>query len=229
MAAVTLTISSSQVRTDGDVADALSGGSLGADLGQATNQSYSPLSGAQTDNGGAKLLYIRSNAAYDPITNVGFYVSSYTGTYGGPGTSTPAADLAIIVAAGAADAGGTANNTDGLSSGLHVDMSHSISQAGQFAPTRETNGQKRVFGKTYSAQQLGIAGKEITLHPDACFYLSGNTKVSATGALSGKIGIAGDQTLGDQAMIRLRYYMPTSSTSGGTVQFNFVTIYSYTA
>lgn len=228
MAGVTLRISSSQDRTQGDIADALSGGSTGADLGQATNQSYAPLSGAQADNGGAKLLYIRSDAQYDPITNVGFYLSAYTGTYGGPSTSSPAADLAEVLATGAADNGGTANNTDGLSGGLHIDMSYSISQAGQFAPSRD-GVQKRVFGKSYSGQQLGISGHEITLHPDACFYLSGNNKQTPSAPVAGKIGVNGDQTLGDQALVRLRYYMPQSSTTGGTVQFNFVTIYSYTA
>lgn len=229
MAAVTLTISSSQDRLQGDVSDTLSGGSNGADLGQATNSSYSPLVGAQSENGGAKTLYIRHDAQYDPVTNVGFYVAAYSGTYGGPSTSSPSADLAEVLAAGAADNGGTANNTDGLSSGLHIDMSYAISQAGQFAPSREASGQKRVFGKSYAGQQLGTSGHEITLHQDACFYLSGSNKLAPSAPVAGKIGVSGDQVLGDQAMIRLRYYMPASSTTGGTVQFNFVTIYSYTA
>ena len=228
MALVTLKITSSP-SSNTDIADALSGGDTGADMGQASNGSYAPLVGAQSANGGSKVLYLKHDAEVDPITNVGFYVSAYTGTYGGPSSGSPALDLTTLLGQGSADAGGYANNQDGLSSGLHMDMSYAVSTENQFAPARESTGQKRIFGKTYSLVQLGTQNDPIGLHPDACFYWNGSTKVAPSAPEAGKIGKSSDAALGNQAEIRLRYCLPSAAVIGGVLQWAFTTVFSYTA
>lgn len=228
MALVTLKIGSVAAAST-DIADGLAGGDSGADLGQASNGSYSPLSGAQADNGGSKDLYFAHDATVDPITNVGFYLSQFTGTYGGPATGSPSADLNTLLQQGIDDAGGTKNNTDGLSSGLHVDMSYNVATSTQFAPARESGGQKRIFGKSYSGAQVGVQANPIALHPDAMFYWNGTTKADPSAAESGKIGKSDDTVLGNRAQIRLRYFLPTSASIGGILQWSFVTLFSYTA
>jgi len=212
-----------------DIADTLSGGSTGADIGQATNGAYAPIVGEQSANGGAKTLYISHNAVVDPVTNVGFYLAAYSGTYGGPSSSSPSADLTKVLDAGASDNGGQANNSDGLSNGLHVDMSYSISDSGQFAPSREQTGQKRVFGKTVGGIRYGLQTAPIPLHQDALFFWSSPSKVAPTAPEAGKIGLSTATDLGSHAQVRFRYYMPSSSTVGGVLQWSLATIYSFTA
>lgn len=228
MALVTLKITSSP-SSNTDIADALSGGDTGADLGQASNGSYAPLVGAQGDNGGAKVLILQHDSTVDPITNVGFYLAAFTGTYGGPASGSPAADLTTILGQGASDAGGYANNADGLASGLHMDMSYAVSTTNQFAPARESTGQKRIFGKTYSLLQLGTQNNPIGLHEDACFYWNGSTKVAPTAPQQGKVGLSSDAVLGNRAEVRLRYCLPSSAVIGGVLQWAFTSVFSYTA
>lgn len=228
MALVTLKIGAVPAAAS-DIADGLSGGDSGADLGQASNGSYSPLSGAQADNGGSKDLYFAHDATVDPITNVGFYLAQFTGTYGGPASGSPSADLNTMLQQGIDDAGGTKNNIDGLSSGLHIDMSYNVATASQFLPSRESAGQKRIFGKSYSGIQKGVQASPITLHQDAAFYWNGSTKGEPSAAEAGKIGKSNDTVLGNRAQIRLRYYLPTSASIGGILQWAFVSLFSYTA
>jgi len=224
--AVTLKITSSPSVTT-DISDALTGGSLGCDLGQSTNGSYAPLVGFQDGNAGNKSLYLSHNATVDPVTNIGFYLSTYTGTYLGGANAT--SDIAQILANGASDSGVNANNADGYSNGLHIDMSYSVADISQFAPSREQSGQKRIFGKTYSGNQVGVMATPITLYKDALFTWTSPNKVQPSSPVDGKIGKSGDTVLGSMAQVRLRYYMSKSSTTGGTLQWNFVTVYSYTA
>lgn len=228
MALVTLKIGSTPAAS-ADIADALAGGDTGADLGQASNGSYSPLVGAQAENGGSKTLYFSHDATVDPITNMAFYLTQFSGNYGGPASGSPSADYDTLVAQGAADAGGTAFNSDGLSSGLHIDMSFNVSQENQFTPAREATGQKRIFGKTYSLVQVGVQAAPIALHPDAAFYWNGSTKAAPSAPEAGKIGISSDTVLGNRAEIRLRYLLPSSASIGGVLQFGFTSIFSYTA
>jgi hypothetical protein len=228
MALVTLKISSSPAAAS-DIADALSGGDTGADLGQASNGSYAPLVGAQSANGGGKVLYFSHDATVDPITNVSFYLAEFSGTYGGPASSSPSADLTTIFGQGGDDAGGYANNQDGLASGLHMDMSYAVSNTSQFSPARESTGQKRIFGKTYNLVTVGTQNDPINLHPDSSFYWNGSTKIAPNAPEAGKIGKSSDQTLGNRAEIRLRYCLPSSAAIGGILQWNFVTLFSYTA
>jgi|GEM_PF-2483120 len=228
MALVTLKIGST-ASAAADIDDGLSGGDTGADLGQASNGSYAPLSGAQADNGGSKDLYLSHDATVDPITNIAFYLSEFSGTYGGPASSSPSADLATLFTQGEDDAGGAANNSDGLSSGLHMDMSYSVSTPSQFDPARVSTGQKRIFGKTISLVQYGTQTHPITMHEDAAFYWNGSTKVAPSAPEAGKVGKSDDTVLGNRAQIRLRYCLPTTASIGGIIQWGFTTIFSYTA
>lgn len=228
MALVTLTIAPT-VQASADIADVLSGGDTGFDLGQASNGSYAPLVGAQADNGGSKDLYFAHDATVDPITNVAFYLAEYSGTYGGPASSSASDDYNTLIDEGEADNGSNANNADGQSAGLHMDMSWNVSQANQFSPARVSTGQKRIFGKTISLVRYGLQANPITLHPDAAFYWDGTTSSAASAPEAGKIGKSSDTVLGNRARIRLRYMLRTSATIGGIIQANFVSLFSYTA
>lgn len=214
------------------IADALAptgSGNTGADIGQVANGSYTPLIGSQAANGGSKDLFLRHNAAADPITDVEFYIAPYTGIYGGPISSNPVLDYNRILEQGAADAGGTGNNADGLSSGLHMDMSYSVSQGSQFSPAREGTGQKRVFGKLTNLVIVGTQANPILMHRDAAFYFDG-VSFSAPGLpLDGVIGKETDTVLGNRGMIRLRYYLPASASVGGLLQWSFITLFAYTS
>lgn len=214
------------------IADALAptgSGNTGADIGQVANGSYTPLVGPQAANGGSKDLYLRHNAVADPVTDVEFYLSSFGGTYGGPSSSTPVDDYNEVIAQGFADNGGTPNNADGLSSGLHMDMSYSVTTGSQFSPARETTGQVRVFGKVVALQQFGIQTNPIVMHRDAAFFFDGVSNSPPVNPIDGVIGKSDDQVLGNRAMLRLRYYLKSSASVGGIIQFSFVTLFSYTS
>lgn len=204
-------------------------GNLGADIGQVANGSYTPLVGNQSANQGSKDLYLRHNAVDDPITDIEFYLSAYSGVYGGPSTSTPASDYATVISAGFQDGGGTPNNADGLSSGLHMDMSYSVTTGSQFSPARESTGQVRVFGKVYNLIQVGTQTNPIGLHKDACFYYDGVSNSPPISAQDGVIGKDGDTVRGNRAQVRLRYYLPASAAVGGLIQWSFITLFSYTS
>jgi hypothetical protein len=227
MALVTLKIGSTATAAS-DIADGLSGGDTGADLGQASNGSYAPLSGLQSANGGSKDLYLSHDATVDPITNISFYISEFSGTnYGGAANAS--ADLATLLAQGEDDDGSSANNANGGLSGLHMDMSYAVSTASQFDPARVASGQKRIFGKTLSLVQYGTIANPIAMHEDAAFYWNGSTKVAPSAPEAGKIGKSSDTVRGNRAQIRLRYCLPSTASIGGVLQWSFTTIFSYTA
>lgn len=222
--AVLLTIS--KTVTGADAADALAGGSTGLDLGQVVNGQYSPIT-SQAANTGKQELWFFHNAVVDPITDVKFYVAQYTGTYGGAASA--AADFATLGAYGAADTGATKNNTDGLSRGLAIDMDWQVNDANQFDYSREATGQKRIFGKTYTTPTGLSALLAFALHADACSYWNGASEIDATTPVTSKIGKSSDTVLGNRAHIQKRFYLHTASVDGGYVQYDFVTIYSFTA
>lgn len=223
---VVMTISKAPNGTDAD--DALNGGDLGADMGQTIRGSYTPLV-LQSANTGSEELWYSHDAAVDPITSVGFYIDPFSGTYGGADSA--AGDFSSISALGAADAGTTKNNTDfggGLSRGLHMDMSWDVSDANQFLYSRETSGQKRIFGKSYS----GLTGLSLLtafpLHVDACSYWNGTAELDATVPVTGKIGKSTDTVLGNRAHMRWRFYLHQAAVDGGILQFDRVTKFSFT-
>lgn len=224
--AVTLTVS--ETANGSDFSDSLAGGSTGLDLGQVTNGQYAPLT-LQSDNTGHQDIYIYHDAVVDPITDVEFYLAQYSGTYGGAASA--AADFTTIGAYGAADTGATANNSDGLSRGLHIDMSWDVLPASQFSYARETTGQKRIFGKGY-----GVPSKDglsqpnaFAMHVDAASYWDGSTEAAATTPVTGKIGKSTDTVLGNRGHIRMRGYLHTAAVDGGILQWDTTISFAYTA
>lgn len=222
--AVTLTVS--EVVNGPNVSDALAGGSVGLDIGQVTNGQYTPLI-LQSANTGEQPVYIRHDAVVDPITEVKFYLAQYSGTYGGANSA--AADFATIGAYGATDAGATPNNADGLSKGIHIDMSWDVATASQFSYTREATGQMRIFGKDYSGLTGLSLGGAFLQHVDAASYWNGTSEVDATAPQAGVIGKSSDTVLGNRGHIRMRGYLNSGATEGGILQWDYVISYSYTA
>jgi hypothetical protein len=222
--AVTLTVS--ETITGANASDSLSGGSTGLDLGQATNGQYSPII-LQSANTGHQDLFLRHDAVVDPITDVKFYIAQFSGVYGG--ATSAAADFTTVGNYGAADAGTTTNNGDGLSRGSHIDMSWDVSTASQFGYSREASGQKRIFGKSYSGNTGLSIALAFDLHVDACSYWNGASEVDATLPVTGKIGKSTDTVLGNRGHIRNRFYLHTAETNGGVVQYDTVCSFAYTA
>lgn len=216
----------SETVTGGEVADVLAGASTGQDYGQVVSGSYAPVID-QPSNDGAAEMYLSHDATIDPITDVKSYVAQFTGTYGGANSA--AADFTTLSNYGAADGGATANNSDGLSRGLHMDMSWNVSQVNQFSYSREASGQKRIYGKNYS----GLTGLSLALafplHVDACSYWNGTTEVDATTPVTGQIGKASDSVLGNRGHVKDRFNLNSAATEGGILQFDRVWAYSYTA
>jgi hypothetical protein len=227
--AVTLTIS--ETLTGSGLADSLSGGGTGLDLGQVINGQYAPIVDQPT-NDGVQNIYLSHNAVIDPITDVKFYVQQYgvgTGfTYGGANSA--AADITKLLNLGNASSSANANNADGLASGLHIDMDWQVTTANQFNPSR-IGTQVRIFGDnggaaTGQGRNLATA---FDLYVDAMSRNNAGTEVDATTPVTGKIGKTGDVTLGDRGHIKKRFYLAQSEVDGGVLQWEFVTAFSYTA
>lgn len=232
--AVLLTIS--ETLSGANVSDALAGGGTGLDLGQVTNGSYAPIED-QPNNLGAQLLYIRHNAIVDPITEVKIYLDSYaqTGfTYGGPGNTSAAANLASILAEGLnTDISSAAkNNANGLASGLWMDMSYNVNTTNQFDIAGSRGGEAstkfvKVFGRLGQGESAATA---FDLVKESCLYTPDNSAENAPSApVDGKIGIATDAALGNRAKIRLRIYLKQAFADGGIFQLAKIFRYSYTA
>ena len=227
--AVTLTIS--ETLTGSGLADALSGGGTGLDLGQVINGQFSPITDQPT-NDGAQEIYLSHNAVVDPITEVKTYVQQYgvgTGfTYGGANSA--AADITKLLNMGNTSSSANANNADGLANGLHIDMDWQVTTANQFNPSR-IGTQVRIFGDnggaaTGDGRNLATA---FSMHVDAMSRNNGGTEVDATTPVTGKIGKTGDAVLGDRAHFKKRFFLATAETDGGILQWEFVTSFSYTA
>lgn len=224
---MTVSLIVSESVTGAEVSDVLAGGSTGLDLGQVTNGAYSPIT-LQSANTGAQDIFIRHDAVTDPITNVKFYVATYTGIYGGANSA--AADITTLLALGLANTGADKNNADGLSRGLHIDMDWQVSTANQFDPTREASGQKRIFGKDAGA---GINGSSLalgfTMHADAASYWNGSSEVDATTPVAGSIGKSTDTVLGNRGHFKGRFYLNSAAVDGGILQWSTVISYSFTS
>ena len=222
--AVALTISRALNQTP--VGDSLQGGGTGLSFGAVANGSYTPLVD-QVANTGADVLYYSHDAVVDPIFNVKFYIASFTLTgltYGGQ--KTPAQDLTDLINAGNAS-GSSKNNADGNSGGLWCDMGWQTNVAVQFDASRSVGAPVYIFGDN------GVDGTDpstaFVLHPDACFYTAGVTKVAALTPEAGKIGKSNDTIRGNRAEIRWRWYLSQSYPDGGYAQVAIVIRYTYSA
>lgn len=225
--AVTLTIS--EVNGGSNMIDSLAAGSLGMDMGTSSAGIFGPLVNVASNLGHQDII-VKHDAINDPITNVVISIAPYSGVYGG--NSTAALDYSAIGAYGVADASSgaaTANNSDGLSRGLHIDMDWQVATATQFSYTREATGQMRIFGKTYTGKDGLTVLTAFPLHVDACSYWNGSTEVDAITPVSGQIGKNADTVKGNQAHIRSRFYLHSGETIGGILQWDTVFTYAATS
>lgn len=230
--AVILTVSETLGGTE--VADSLSGGGTGVDLGQVVNGQYSPIVD-QTSNTGAQVLYLRHNAVIDPITSLKIYMDSYsrTGfTYGGAVTAL--SDYNTLKSEGNASAVTAAekNNSTGLAGGVWMEMQKDVASSNQFdiATARGADPATKyvkIFGKASQGQDEASAYGIIK---ESCLYTPDNLVENAASApVDGKIGIETDTVLGNRAKIRFRIFLREAFADGGIFQFSLICRFSYTA
>jgi len=220
--AVNLTVS--KTIAGAQVADALAGGGTGLDLGQVVNSQYTPITD-QPSNTGHQDLYIRNDAAVDPITDTKFFIGQFSQAYGGANSA--AADIATLIAKGQSDDEATANNSNGAASGFRIEQAgQNIASLGAsaFLPSRA---QVDIFGNS-GTDGIDLASA-FDLHVDALVFDNAGTPVDAITPVTGQIGKNGDTVLGDVAWIGSRMYLEDSAPDGGILQFDFVIAYSFTA
>jgi len=205
------------------VNDTLAGGSSGGiDLGSVVNNEWTPITN-KAANTGWQSLYIRHDAVVAPITEVGTYIEVFAGAYGGADSA--ANDYVTIKAKGAAS-GNSSNNADGLSSGLRIEQD--IDLAGTLGLSAFDGTRAQV--KKYGAGALGVSlATAFDLHVDALLFNNAGTPVDATTPVTGKIGKLGDTVLGDTALVKLRYYLEDAAPNGGTIHWDWVIKYTFTA
>jgi hypothetical protein len=208
------------------VADSLAGGGSGIDLGVVANGGYSPIT-SKPSNTGRQDLYIR-HTGDDPIINVKFFLGEYGLLSGYPygGKRTAAQDYTKILSLGTAS-GTSKNNLDGLSGGIWIDHRFNASNTEQFDklnfPTKVS-----IFSDTLGADLATAIG----LQTDSMCYDLSSVETAATAPVAGSIGKqygATGITLGDNAHIRMRTYIPLAEIEGGIYQFEFIIAYTYTA
>lgn len=225
--AVSLTIS--EVNGGGNMSDSNAAGSLGMDMGTSSAGIFGPLVNVASNLGHQDII-VRHDAIVDPITSVVISIAAYSGVYGG--NSTAALDYSAIGQYGVDDglsAANTANNSDGLSRGLHIDQDWQAPTVTQFSYTREATGQMRIFGKSYTGKTGLTVPNAFPLHVDALSYWNGSTEVDAVTPVTGRIGKTSDNILGNQAHIRARFYLHSAETNGGILQWDTVFTYAATS
>lgn len=206
------------------VSDVLAGSGLGLDLGQVINGSFAPIIDQPT-NLGHQDVYVTHDAVVDPIQDCKTYIAQYSQTYGGAASA--AADIATLIAKGQADNEATANNSDGLASGLRIEHGGiDIPSLGvsAFLPSRA---QVEIYGDN-GTDGIDLASA-YDLHADAAVWNNAGTEVDATTPVTGQIGISGDTVLGDTGHVGLRFYLEDSAPDGGILQWDWVFSFSYTA
>lgn len=206
------------------VSDALAGGGTGLDLGQVVNGQYTPIIN-QSANTGHQDVYLSHDATIDPITDVKTFVGEFSQTYGGADSA--ANDIATLIAKGQADNENTANNSDGLASGLRIEhggIDIASLGASAFLPSRT---QVNIYGNN-GTDGIDLASA-FDMHVDAMVYNNAGAEVDATTPETGKIGVTGDTVLGDQAHVGLRFYLEEAAPNGGILQWDWVIAYSFTA
>jgi len=206
------------------VADSLGGGGTGLDHGSVTNGSYTNVV-SQPSNTGTATLFIIHDAVVDPITDVKTFIDTYSQAYGGPGTSSAAADYSTLKGLGDAS-GSSKNNGDGLSGGLWITMDFDISTTNQFDigtfPTLV-----KIYGD--SGETDGVdAASAFTMKAEAMVFDSGGESAPSV-PVDGSIGKSGDTVLGDNAKALLRLYLPTSHAAGGIFQWDWTVSFTFTA
>lgn len=220
---MTVNLTISKLISGSQVADALAGGGTGLDLGQVVNSQYTPIIN-QAANTGHQDIYIRHDATVDQITDVKTFIGLFSQTYGGADSA--ANDIATLIAKGQADNEATANNTDGLSSGLRVEhggIDISGLGASAFLPSRA---QVDIYGNN-GTDGIDLASA-FDMHVDA-MVVDSTGETDASAPVTGQIGKSADAVLGDHAHVGVRMYLEDAAPDGGIVQWDFVVGYSFTA
>jgi len=223
---MTVVLTVSETITGAEVSDVLAGGDSGLDYGQVTNGNFSPVI-SQAGNTGQQDIFLRHDGV-NPITDVKLYVDTFSGTYGGADSAVN--DITNLLAYGASDIGATANNGDGLSRGLHIDMDWQVNAASQFSYSREAAGNKRIFGKNYTGLDGSSSTLAFPMHVDAMSYWNGVSEIDAVTPVTGSIGGSADTgTLGNRGHFKSRFYLHTAATEGGIFQFDTVINFAFTS
>jgi len=235
---VLLTVSATWNGADFD--DNLEAGGTGVDFGSVVNSQYAPII-SQAANTGAKDVYVRHDATIDPVTSVKTFVQEYgVGTsfaYGGANSA--AADYTKILNMGDSDAmgAGVNNNSDGLGNGLHIEMDWDVNTSNQFLGSR-----KGTFKQVYGSGGGAASGEgrdlatAFLMKADAMSNSQGTgSEIAPTASVDGTIGRAFTispteaAALGDLAHFKLRFYLRENEIEGGTLQWEYVIAYSFTA
>jgi len=232
--AVVLTVSET---LDGTAyADSLAGGGSGINLGAVVNGAFAPITGTKTDNVGRQEIYIHHDAVDDPITDVKTFLDDFSQTYGGRTGGSPSADLAAIFTLGNASSGDK-DNSSGTGGGIRIDMDSDVTTGvGGAQFDHSTNGVSvggtgtvEIYGRNGGASGEGSdLATAITMQADAMVLDSGG-ETQASAPVDGQIGVDGDATLGDNAHLGMRIYLPTSQSDGGVFQVDFVVAFSFTS
>jgi hypothetical protein len=220
------------------IADALSGGGTGTDLGQVTNGSFSPITPPAANNQGRQDWFVRHDAVVDAITDTKIFMQEYgvgTGfTYGGPGTRSAAADFTSLKAL-ANSSGGDKTNSDDLSGGLWMEQEviTMISETNQFDQAGRGTFVK-IFGDALTdgvdlASAFVLNASAMVIDSDQASGGNGSAGYIPTAPIAGEIGINGDTVRGDNAHLGFRIYTPASFSDGGIFQAELVVAYTFTA
>ena len=225
--AVSLTIS--KTLGGAAVADTLAGdpGNSGVDLGSVINSEYTPIID-KSANTGWQALYIRHNATVDEITDCGSFIEEFSQVYGGAAASA-AADYATMKSKGNSSSD-SANNGDGNGAGLRIEHDKDLGGTLGASAFDGSRAQVSIYGKDPGGGQEGISlATAFEVHQDAMVRDNAGSPVAPSAPVAGKIGIAGDATLGDNAYVKLRFYLEDAAPDGGIIQWDWVFKYSFTA
>ena len=205
------------------VNDALAGGGVGVDMGNATNNSYAPLVD-KILNQGEQPIYVRHDGNNE-ITDVKTFLQQYgvgTGfTYGG--AKTAALDIAQLFSYGQTS-GNSKNNADGLSAGIWIDMDWDSNDTTRFDQANFPTVVK-IYGDN-GTDGIDLASA-FTANSAGMVYDSGG-ETAAAGGVSGTIGESGNTVLGDNFHAKLRIQLPQLATDGGILQWEWVVAYAFT-
>jgi hypothetical protein len=235
---MTVSLTISETLDGAQIADALSGGGTGTDLGQVTNGSFSPITPPAVNNQGRQDWFIRTDATVDEITDTKIFMQEYgvgTGfSYGGPGTRSAAGDNTALKNLANAS-GGDKTNSDDLSGGLWMEQEviTMISETNQFDQAGRSTFVK-IFGDGLTdgidlASAFVFNAASMVIDSDQASGGNGSAGFIPTAPVAGEIGINGDTAKGDNCHIGLRIYTPGSFSDGGIFQIELVIAYTFTA
>lgn len=207
-----------------DIADALTAGGTGWNIGSVTSGQWGPITN-KTSNLGHKDLYLKHDGVNE-VTDLKFSVAEYgttTGfTYGG--TDSAANDYTNLIAQGA-NSGVSKNSADNASNGLWLEMQFDVSDTNRFdRNTRPT------FVKAIGDSSVGIdLDNGITMAAESMVY-DAPGETAGSGTVAGTLGPAGNTVFGDICHAQLRHYVrQTGAEINGRVQYEIIWSYAFTS